>query len=251
MLLRSSCHQRSSPTAACCAIPCTPRGRRRTHRLRAAPLPTCRSRGVSPRTRAMHALHAHPTAAPPRRKARASAYPAAKTSTGSPRVQRSTTATSCCDDRRSPREIHDVVALSVTLLHVTGGRHSLRDCNGSDTDIADVPDALADAEQVARQARADIRRTVRRIGRHRVAERPATRGTSQPPYTTQILLRVTSRSRCVKTGVCSGQRHLVVGETDLGGDNAKHLVARPQARAGGQQRRGYQVGIDVPDAQPK
>jgi signal transduction histidine kinase len=66
---------------------------------------------------------------------------------------------------RIAREIHDLVAhsLSVTLLHITGARHALRDADGADAaglDVADVDAALADAEQVGRQAMADIRQTV-------------------------------------------------------------------------------------------
>ncbi len=66
---------------------------------------------------------------------------------------------------RIAREIHDLVAhsLSVTLLHITGARHALRDIDDPSTagfDVADVDGALADAEQVGRQAIADIRQTV-------------------------------------------------------------------------------------------
>ena len=61
---------------------------------------------------------------------------------------------------RIAREIHDLVAhsLSVTLLHITGARHALRDADG--LDVAEVDAALADAEQVGRRAMADIRQTV-------------------------------------------------------------------------------------------
>ena len=67
--------------------------------------------------------------------------------------------------QRIAREIHDLVAhsLSVTLLHITGARHALRDADeptASGFDAADVDAALADAEQVGRQAMADIRQTV-------------------------------------------------------------------------------------------
>jgi signal transduction histidine kinase len=66
---------------------------------------------------------------------------------------------------RIAREIHDLVAhsLSVTLLHITGARHALRDADdqhGSGLDVAEVDAALADAEKVGRQAMADIRQTV-------------------------------------------------------------------------------------------
>jgi len=64
---------------------------------------------------------------------------------------------------RIAREIHDLVAhsLSVTLLQITGARHALRDLDANvPGDIADVDEALADAERVGRQAMADIRQTV-------------------------------------------------------------------------------------------
>lgn len=58
---------------------------------------------------------------------------------------------------RIAREIHDLVAhsLSVTLLHLAGARHALRD-----GDVPDALDALDDAERIGRAAMADIRRTV-------------------------------------------------------------------------------------------
>ncbi|QYJ03208.1 hypothetical protein KUV85_12790 [Nocardioides panacisoli] len=75
--------------------------------------------------------------------------------------------------QRIAREIHDLVAhsLSVTLLHLTGARHALRDLAGAgdgaspgagdgDGTVAEVDAALGDAEQIGRQAIADIRRTV-------------------------------------------------------------------------------------------
>ena len=66
---------------------------------------------------------------------------------------------------RIAREIHDLVAhsLSVTLLHITGARHALRDADdqhGTGIDVAEVDGALSDAEKVGRQAMADIRQTV-------------------------------------------------------------------------------------------
>lgn len=66
---------------------------------------------------------------------------------------------------RIAREIHDLVAhsLSVTLLHITGARHALRDVDEAGAgapDVAEVDAALADAEQVGRRAMADIRQTV-------------------------------------------------------------------------------------------
>ena len=60
--------------------------------------------------------------------------------------------------RRIAREVHDVVAhsLSVTLLHTTAARRSLQ----QDRDVDDAVEALEQAEQLGRQAMADIRRTV-------------------------------------------------------------------------------------------
>jgi signal transduction histidine kinase len=60
--------------------------------------------------------------------------------------------------RRIAREVHDVIAhsLSITLLHITGARRGLQ----QDRDIDDAVEALEQAEQLGRQAMADIRRTV-------------------------------------------------------------------------------------------
>ncbi len=60
--------------------------------------------------------------------------------------------------RRIAREVHDVIAhsLSVTLLHLTGARRVLQ----QDRDVDDAVEALEQAEQLGRQAMADIRRTV-------------------------------------------------------------------------------------------
>jgi signal transduction histidine kinase len=60
--------------------------------------------------------------------------------------------------QRIAREIHDLVAhsLSVTMLHVTGAKQALVE----DHDVDDAVAALTDAEQVGRQAMAEIRRTV-------------------------------------------------------------------------------------------
>jgi signal transduction histidine kinase len=60
--------------------------------------------------------------------------------------------------RRIAREIHDVIAhsLSVVLLHLTGARHALQN---QDID-AETVGALKRAEHLGRQAMADIRRTV-------------------------------------------------------------------------------------------
>lgn len=67
---------------------------------------------------------------------------------------------------RIAREIHDLVAhsLSVTLLHITGARHALRDvatgAASADDAVGEADSALSDAEQVGRRAMADIRRTI-------------------------------------------------------------------------------------------
>lgn len=60
--------------------------------------------------------------------------------------------------RRIAREVHDVIAhsLSVTLLHITGARRGLQ----QDRDVDDAVEALEQAEDLGRQAMADIRRTV-------------------------------------------------------------------------------------------
>ncbi|WP_319448510.1 MULTISPECIES: sensor histidine kinase [unclassified Mycobacterium] len=60
--------------------------------------------------------------------------------------------------RRIAHEVHDVIAhtLSITLLHLTGARHTLE----HDGDAAAVVRALHQAERQGRQAMADIRRTV-------------------------------------------------------------------------------------------
>lgn len=80
--------------------------------------------------------------------------------------QQATTA----ERERIAREIHDLVAhsLSVTLLHITGARHALRDVvdgSASPSDAIDEADAaLGDAEQIGRRAMADIRRTISAMG---------------------------------------------------------------------------------------
>lgn len=74
-------------------------------------------------------------------------------------TQASRSAEAAGDERRRiAREVHDVVAhsLSITLLHLTGARRALQE----DRDIDDAIDALADAERIGRQAMNDIRRTV-------------------------------------------------------------------------------------------
>lgn len=71
-------------------------------------------------------------------------------------------AAATAERQRIAREIHDVVAhsLSVTMLHVTGARRMLQ----TDRDIDEAVDALQDAERVGRQALAEIRRTVGLLG---------------------------------------------------------------------------------------
>jgi signal transduction histidine kinase len=60
--------------------------------------------------------------------------------------------------QRIAREVHDVVghSLSITLLHVTGARHTLQ----HDGDVAEAVEALAEAERIGRSAMADIRRSI-------------------------------------------------------------------------------------------
>ena len=60
--------------------------------------------------------------------------------------------------QRIAREVHDVVAhsLTITLLHVTGARRALQ----QDRDVDEAVEALVDAERAGRAAMADIRRTV-------------------------------------------------------------------------------------------
>jgi signal transduction histidine kinase len=74
--------------------------------------------------------------------------------------------------RRIAREVHDVVAhsLSITLLNLTVARHALQ----QNRDIDDAVEALEDAERVGRQAMSDIRLTVGllRTGRSDPAPEP-------------------------------------------------------------------------------
>ena len=66
--------------------------------------------------------------------------------------------TAADERRRIAREVHDVIAhsLTITLLHVTGARRGLQ----QDRDIDDAVEGLMEAERLGRQAMADIRRTV-------------------------------------------------------------------------------------------
>jgi signal transduction histidine kinase len=61
--------------------------------------------------------------------------------------------------RRLAREIHDVIAhsMTVTMLHVSGARLALQD---SPPSVDDAIEALLEAEKQGRQSLADIRRTV-------------------------------------------------------------------------------------------
>ncbi len=75
----------------------------------------------------------------------------------------SRTAQAAVDERqRIAREVHDVIAhsLTITLLNLTGARRALQE----DGDIDDAIEALADAERLGRQAMADIRHTVKVLG---------------------------------------------------------------------------------------
>ncbi|WP_286171692.1 histidine kinase [Mycobacterium sp. BK086] len=75
------------------------------------------------------------------------------------RTQAELAAHAAADERRRiAREIHDVIAhsLSITLLHLTGARHALEH-GGAD---AAAVDALRQAEELGRQAMSDVRRTV-------------------------------------------------------------------------------------------
>ena len=75
--------------------------------------------------------------------------------------------------QRIAREVHDVVAhsLAVTMLHLTGARHSLQ----QDRDVDDAIEGLTEAERVGRAAMADIRRTVGLLS-HAPADRHALPG---------------------------------------------------------------------------
>lgn len=75
------------------------------------------------------------------------------------RTQAELAAHAAADERRRiAREIHDVIAhsLSITLLHLTGARHALEHGDHSDAAV----DALRQAENLGRQAMGDVRRTV-------------------------------------------------------------------------------------------
>jgi signal transduction histidine kinase len=75
------------------------------------------------------------------------------------RTQAELAAHAAADERRRiAREIHDVIAhsLSITLLHLTGARHALEHGGAGSAAV----DALRQAEDLGRQAMADVRRTV-------------------------------------------------------------------------------------------
>ncbi|MGH3727771.1 MAG: sensor histidine kinase [Micromonosporaceae bacterium] len=74
--------------------------------------------------------------------------------------------------QRIAREVHDVVAhsLSVTMLHLTAARHNLE--GDGEADVDEAVDALRDAERIGREAMADIRRTVGLLGTDGAETRP-------------------------------------------------------------------------------
>jgi signal transduction histidine kinase len=114
---------------------------------------------------------------------------------------------------RIAREIHDLVAhsLSVTLLQITGARHALRDVEGEASAVAEVDDALADAERVGRQAMADIRQTVSTL-----ADGPA--DTQALPSGSDIadLVAQMERAGLAVEYVESGDAHRLTQATGLG-----------------------------------
>ena len=71
--------------------------------------------------------------------------------------------------QRIAREVHDVIAhsLSVTMLHLTAARRSLEEDREDGVDEA--VEALRDAENLGREAMADIRTTVGLLGRSRAS----------------------------------------------------------------------------------
>ena len=77
--------------------------------------------------------------------------------------------------RRIAHEIHDVVAhsLAITMLHITGARHILA------RDPQRAAEALAQAEQLGRQSRNDIRRTVGLLRADRSGAAPALPGAGE------------------------------------------------------------------------
>lgn len=81
--------------------------------------------------------------------------------------------------RRIAREVHDVIAhsLSVTMLHLTGARHLLTDADGDPR----VVHALKQAENLGREAMADIRRTVGLLDTNPQARTPEP-GIADIPY---------------------------------------------------------------------
>ena len=89
--------------------------------------------------------------------------------------------------RRIAREIHDVVAhsLSITLLNLTVARHALQ----QDRDIDDAIEALQDAERVGLQAMSDVRLTVGLLGAGPSSPTP------EPGITTSPLSSKTSGAR--------------------------------------------------------
>ncbi|MEO9330271.1 sensor histidine kinase [Gordonia aurantiaca] len=79
------------------------------------------------------------------------------------RVLRARAERAASDERRRiAREIHDVIAhsLSITMLNVTGARRALE----QDRDVDEAIDALSDAERQGRQAMTEIRNIVHVLG---------------------------------------------------------------------------------------
>ncbi|WP_245805126.1 sensor histidine kinase [Amycolatopsis australiensis] len=109
--------------------------------------------------------------------------------------------------QRIAREVHDVVAhsLSITLLHLTGTRHALR----QDRDVEEALEGLAEAERVGRTAMADIRRTVGLL-----AEAPA--GTHPLPDVRDIAALV-ERTRAAGLEVRYEQEGDLAAVPDLAG----------------------------------
>jgi signal transduction histidine kinase len=99
------------------------------------------------------------------------------------RVQERDSAT-LAERQRIAREIHDLVAhsLSVTMLHVTGAKQALVE----DHDVDDAVAALADAEQVGRQAMAEIRRTVSMLATEPSGARPLPGGEDIETLVSQV-----------------------------------------------------------------
>lgn len=112
--------------------------------------------------------------------------------------------------RRIAREIHDVIAhsLSVTLLHVTGARRALQ----QDHDIDDAVTGLMDAERLGRQAMSDIRGTVGLLSTRPDGAEPM-RSSPQPGLgdIPELVADFTAAGLTVDTAVASGGMTLSAG----------------------------------------